>query len=359
MTALRSLFLLIFVLVSLPGCDEPRYLPVLANQDAGMRDARTYDGATQNDARIDAVAYDASDASFSVPEPELRCDGHACYCEDGTAITLSRVCDRYRQCAGGEDEIHCGWPEIESTCVGADCRCPDGAALTSRQICNGFITCANAEDEAGCDWPELPLGHDRAGNWVASCNNGDAIPARHRCDQRFNCPGGEDEAGCVTASITCDAYARRCTCNDGREIHDHQRCDGYLHCANGEDEVGCGWPEMACTGSEYNARCSCDDGRLIRPADRCDDSWDCLGGEDERGCGYADYTCVGNDCMCEDGREFNDSKSSCVNCGGAEENCPGRFDIENHPTDYDFYAETTHLAPDDLQRRWRVIEAAR
>ena len=116
---------------------------------------------------------------------------------------------------------------------------------------------------------------------------------------------------------------------------------------------------MACTGSEYNARCSCDDGSLIRPADRCDDSWDCPGGEDERGCGYADYTCVGNDCMCEDGREFNDSKSSCVNCAGGEENCPGRFDIENHPTDYDFYTETTHLAPDDLQRRWRVIEAAR
>ena len=201
MTALRFLFLLIFILASLPGCDEPRYLPVLTNQDAGMSDTLTFDAATQNDARIDAVADDAGDASFTEPEPELHCDGPTCYCEDGTAITLSRVCDRYRQCAGGEDEIHCGWPEIESTCVGADCRCPDGAALTSRQICNGFITCANAEDEAGCGWPELPLGHDRAGNWVASCNNGDAIPARHRCDQRFNCPGGEDEAGCVTALL--------------------------------------------------------------------------------------------------------------------------------------------------------------
>jgi len=301
----------------------------------------------------------AMDGGGSTGTPlALRCGADSCHCEDGSPITFSRICDGADQCPGGEDESACGWPDLE--CAGAECFCATGEAIQARSLCDADFECPGGEDEEGCGWPEMPCSPDEDGDWRCLCEDGEDIGPHYRCDGDFDCAGGEDELGCAGPSIVCDPSTGDCLCPDGETITDRYRCDGDMDCAGGEDEEGCGWPDLGCREVAGEWLCFCADGETIDPRHRCDDDWDCAGGEDEEGCGWPDYTCEDNDCVCtQSGREFRGDLASCVECADEDGLCPGKYDVEFVPTELSFYADVQHRRPEDLLRRWRVVDQAR
>jgi hypothetical protein len=96
------------------------------------------------------------------------------YCNDGSYIPGSWVCDGEADCTGGEDEADC-----------TNFTCNDGYIIPGRYVCDSFEDCTGGEDELNC------------GGSTIYCNDGSTIPATALCDGIVNCSGGEDEAECT------------------------------------------------------------------------------------------------------------------------------------------------------------------
>ncbi|KAI8515493.1 hypothetical protein Bbelb_063060, partial [Branchiostoma belcheri] len=103
----------------------------------------------------------------------------AAYCDDGTSIPESWVCDYITDCSCGEDEDNCG-PVDDG-----DFYCYDGYTIPYSWVCDGMWDCMSGEDE---------MCGDDDSYW---CDDGTEIPADWECDGISDCMYGEDEWYCM------------------------------------------------------------------------------------------------------------------------------------------------------------------
>ncbi|XP_019635009.1 PREDICTED: sortilin-related receptor-like [Branchiostoma belcheri] len=101
------------------------------------------------------------------------------YCDDGTSIPESWVCDYITDCSCGEDEDNCG-PVDDG-----DFYCYDGYTIPYSWVCDGMWDCMSGEDE---------MCGDDDSYW---CDDGTEIPADWECDGISDCMYGEDEWYCM------------------------------------------------------------------------------------------------------------------------------------------------------------------
>lgn len=115
----------------------------------------------------------------------VACDQRCAFrCDDGTLVGIERVCNRFAECAGGEDEAGC---PMRAT---SPYTCASGEVVMGRR-CDGVVDCSDRSDERclvryRCDDGTLASG-------LAST----------RCDGRAGCRDGSDEAGCATLVPSC------------------------------------------------------------------------------------------------------------------------------------------------------------
>ncbi len=224
-------------------------------------------------------------------------------CHDGRQICPEQVCDKFPDCAGGEDERDCAVNDSKPTsttrrppplplpvkCSEKEFRCADGSqCVPSHLRCDGRANCLDLSDELGCGGRCDEKAH------FACADGRTCVDVSSRCDGIFHCPDGSDEDGCLP-EVEC-LLPGQFACSDGlpRCIPQSRRCDGVFHCQDGSDELGCG---VECDDTEEFA---CADGKSCVAASlRCDGTRNCPDGSDETGCPGP---------VCVEGEEFE--------CGG-------------------------------------------
>jgi len=249
----------------------------------------------------------------------------------GHCVDISFVCDGYKDCHAGEDEMDC-----TVDCSGSEMRCYDGLqCVDSIFWCDSFEDCADGSDEKHCKSTSVrihPCPEDHF-----KCGDGWCIPEEMLCDGHVDCGDGEDEAAdkCTDSQIDVqddrDCPAPNYMCPDHSYcIPQRFFCDGSDDCDDGSDESNCGNNTYIhhCLQSEGKYACKRDhdhevDVHCLTVDHLCDGVPQCPHGEDEgdfcksskcstKGC---EHICMeapeGSACYCKPGYELSDDGISC------------------------------------------------
>jgi hypothetical protein len=160
-------------------------------------------------------------------------------CASGKRIQPSQVCNGLVDCPAGDDEAGCPI-ECEltcdaagTTCSGPPCRffCQDGSTVPKSDVCDGKANCPGGEDELCLDHFECYLDPAHRG-----------IDFAQVCDGINDCPMAEDELECTRRStfFICDDgnqilfpyFTGGCFKNYPREPHCDDGSAPYLPCPN-------------------------------------------------------------------------------------------------------------------------------
>merc|ERR1739844_805129 len=269
----------------------------------------------------------------SVLSVDLNCSTTEFECKfSGHCVDISFICDGYKDCHAGEDEMDC-----TKDCTGSQMRCYDGLqCIDSIFWCDSFEDCADGSDEQHCENKSVkehqcPEDHFK-------CGDGWCIPEEMLCDGHLDCGDGEDETDdkCTDNQTNVQEDDRDCPapnymCPDHSYcIPQRFFCDGSADCDDGSDESNCGNNTNIhhCLQSEGKYACMRNhdhevDVHCLTVDHLCDGVPQCPRGEDEgdfckasncstKGC---DHICMetpeGSACYCKSGYELSDDGISC------------------------------------------------
>jgi len=269
----------------------------------------------------------------SVLSVDLNCSTTEFECKfSGHCVDISFICDGYKDCHAGEDEMDC-----TKDCTGSQMRCYDGLqCIDSIFWCDSFEDCADGSDEKHCENKSVkehqcPEDHFK-------CGDGWCIPEEMLCDGHLDCGDGEDETEdkCTDNLTNVQEDDRDCPapnymCPDHSYcIPQRFFCDGSADCDDGSDESNCGNNTYIhhCLQSEGKYACMRNHDHEVEvhclTVDHlCDGVPQCPHGEDEgdfckasncstKGC---DHICMetpeGSACYCKSGYELSDDGISC------------------------------------------------
>ncbi|XP_071524036.1 sortilin-related receptor-like isoform X2 [Panulirus ornatus] len=138
-------------------------------------------------------------SSTTTESPSQESDLHTCLkdqfqCKSGSCIWETWVCDKDKDCEGGEDEENC--PETMFCIDLDDFRCRrSGGCISSSRICDGQKDCADGSDEEGCVTGTSPVIDCPPGYFV--CDGGACQALFKRCDGKHDCRDLTDEHNCT------------------------------------------------------------------------------------------------------------------------------------------------------------------
>jgi len=181
----------------------------------------------------------------------VDCSGSEMRCYDGLQCVDSIFwCDSFEDCADGSDEKHCKSTSVRiHPCPEDHFKCGDGWCIPEEMLCDGHVDCGDGEDEAAdkCTDSQIDVQDDRdcpAPNYMCP-DHSYCIPQRFFCDGSDDCDDGSDESNCGN-----NTYIHHCLQSEGKYAckrdHDHEvdvhcltvdhLCDGVPQCPHGEDE---------------------------------------------------------------------------------------------------------------------------
>lgn len=136
-------------------------------------------------------------APYTTEQPS-RCREHQFPCYNGECIENAWVCDSFKDCPSGEDELHC--EHTHMSCRENDqfmCR-QDGSCVPLSNICNGIPECPDGSDEVGCnmDQDASPAATPSCYAGLFPCDETRCFPLASYCDGTQDCFDGFDEANC-------------------------------------------------------------------------------------------------------------------------------------------------------------------
>lgn len=140
--------------------------------------------------------YDTSTLVYSSEQPKV-CREHQFQCLNGECIQDAWVCDRFKDCQSGEDELHCNGYTVE--CKEGEFMCRmDGTCILLRDVCNGAEDCPDGSDELGCssEQPSSPAATPSCSFGMFPCDETRCFPLTSFCDGSQDCMDGFDESNC-------------------------------------------------------------------------------------------------------------------------------------------------------------------
>ncbi|KAK8747660.1 hypothetical protein OTU49_016520, partial [Cherax quadricarinatus] len=132
------------------------------------------------------TAMPTTAATHSCQEDQFQCN-------TGSCIWETWVCDKDKDCPGGEDEENC---HQTSTCVDLEefqCRHSSGC-ISSNRLCDGHEDCADGSDEEGCSTAPTPTTKCPDGFFM--CDGGACEELSKQCDGNHDCVDLTDEQNC-------------------------------------------------------------------------------------------------------------------------------------------------------------------
>ena len=215
----------------------------------------------QNCAVFKATSIDCSPFSLHAHKNEKcvnKCPDLYVPCANGRCILLDAICNNYKDCDDGWDELICTMSQWDSNLhlslnnfVGktstSTYQCSDGTSYDASGFCvfdiaemNTLLFCDDGSHLVQCT-------HVGCSN-AFKCINSFCIPIRRLCDGVIDCPHGDDELGCDQFICTGLLQCRESNiCVPPWEV-----CDGIVHCVPfKEDEMYCAPCPlgMACKGN--------------------------------------------------------------------------------------------------------------
>ncbi|PAV56600.1 hypothetical protein WR25_00279 [Diploscapter pachys] len=279
-------------------------------------------------------------------EVDCECDKDKEFrCKNGLCIPYDQECNYNRDCPDASDEMNCPPRNCSAiTEFGMANRlinCNDTTqCIMPEWLCDGRPDCWTGSDEADCSiWKSAPLidklPGPRCGQDQFQCAlTGTCMPKEWVCDKSLDCADGSDERNCDNKCI--EPYEFRCP-SSGKCIASESKCNGVKDCEKGEDEANC---ENECSS---NSTFVCLNHRCIPLSWRCDGTDDCLDngkklGSDETNCEGVDPSCVGGNCThtsvaCELTALVCDGIKDCENgfdeasCLDPDRKCPAQTDF--------------------------------
>ncbi|XP_065349469.1 basement membrane-specific heparan sulfate proteoglycan core protein isoform X2 [Cloeon dipterum] len=128
--------------------------------------------------------------------PETACRIDEATCGNGQCIPKFKVCDAYRDCTDGSDEVQCG----QNGCEPNEFRCRNKKCKLKVWRCDGDDDCGDNSDEENCK--ENPPGSPCKYNEFQCQSRGQCVPKSFQCDGQPDCLDASDELGCRVPVIT-------------------------------------------------------------------------------------------------------------------------------------------------------------
>ena len=179
-------------------------------------------------------------------------------CANGQCIPLDAICNNYKDCEDGWDEIVCATAHqsvhlnqqintFQGKVTLDEFRCADGTLFESSNLCifdidkhGALLTCGDGSHLVNCEYFGCPQ--------AFKCSHSFCIPLRRLCDNVIDCPDEDDEASCDNFICRGLLQCRQSNiCVPPWEV-----CDGIVHCVPfQEDEIYCAKcpPGMRCKGN--------------------------------------------------------------------------------------------------------------
>ncbi|KAJ1373523.1 hypothetical protein KIN20_035938 [Parelaphostrongylus tenuis] len=277
------------------------------------------------------------DCAHGEDESDEMCSQRTCRlgyfnCGNGLCVTLSKKCDRNNDCLNFADELNC-------ECNAGEFRCESGICIASNLTCDFKPDCNDASDEKNCP----PRNCTTTSNFdipgLINCNGTtQCILPQWRCDGTNDCWDDSDEKDCSEIVLPLLHGLRPClpsefTCGRTKSCLPRAWvCDGQKDCADGSDELDC------LSSCRIGVEFTCRSGDCIHIEKRCDGKKHCPDGDDEHNCDSPLHT----DCNSVSFRCRNDR------CISLEWICDGANDCDDATSDNEISsdeANCTDMAP--------------
>lgn len=129
----------------------------------------------------------------TVPLPV--CKANQFQCSTGECIPEAWLCDNYRDCRKGEDEVNCS---LAKNCTDEQFKCRyDGHCISIKDVCNNRTDCQDGSDESSCATDGVPIPATPSCSYgFFPCDDVVCFPLASLCDKKADCHDGFDEKNC-------------------------------------------------------------------------------------------------------------------------------------------------------------------
>lgn len=114
-------------------------------------------------------------------------------CKDASkCIPKEERCDMNEQCQDASDETDCVHYNRTTSCKILQFQCTEGLCIDMNALCDSFRDCAGGEDELNCG----AFADNCKIKGLLRCTNGQCYDRDWRCDGAEDCTDGSDEYNC-------------------------------------------------------------------------------------------------------------------------------------------------------------------